>query len=85
MNLFSRNKAPKAETGAKAESATPAAATSTKRVLSGGDIEARMAEADWRMRWEILPGVMTPGVSTYDPVDIVTDFGLAADLPARGD
>src|SRR5579871_2987357 len=43
-------------------------------------IAQRMNAADWRLQWEILPGVVTPGISPMDPKYILDDFGVPSDL-----
>ncbi|MHC4176770.1 MAG: class I SAM-dependent methyltransferase [Planctomycetota bacterium] len=47
------------------------------------EIEQKMQHADWRMQWEILPGITSPGISPVDPAYILDDFGIERDLSGK--
>lgn len=47
------------------------------------EIDALIASADWRQRWEILPGIFTAGVSDIDPKYILDEFGVPEDLTGK--
>jgi len=47
------------------------------------EIEQKMEQTDWRLQWEILPGITSPGISPMDPAYILDDFGIARDLKGK--
>jgi len=51
--------------------------------FSHEEAEQLMAGADWRHRWEILPGLWTPGLSTTDARYLLDEFGVPADLTGK--
>ncbi len=51
--------------------------------LDRSEIDALIAGADWRQRWEILPGIFTSGVSDIDPKYILDEFGVPEDLTGK--
>ena len=47
------------------------------------DIAELIASADWRQRWEILPGIWTPGISDLDAKYMLDEYGIPADLAGK--
>lgn len=47
------------------------------------NVQHLIEKADWRQRWEITPGVWTPGISEIDPRYILSEFGVPEDLTGK--
>ena len=47
------------------------------------EIAQLIASADWRQRWEILPGIWTPGISDLDAKYMLDEYGIPADLAGK--
>jgi SAM-dependent methyltransferase len=44
------------------------------------DIEEKLAKASWYHRYELLPGIFTPGLSDFAPKAVLDELGVPADL-----
>lgn len=50
---------------------------------TSNELDSLLNSADWRQKWEILPGVWTPGISEIDPKYILDEFGIPSDLSGK--
>lgn len=46
-------------------------------------IKQILESTDWRMKWEILPGIITPGISEVHPAYILDDYGVGSELKGK--
>jgi SAM-dependent methyltransferase len=51
--------------------------------MSREEVMQLIAAADWRQKWEIIPGVWTPGISDFDAKYLLDEFGVPEDLTGK--